>query len=145
MQLRALSYFCSFWRVVEAKRPVDQTRRQSTCGKGHADNRGGHVRVQGSVLRFRCDPGEGAPTLTINVTVERDETSESIEFLIIGEEYFGASIMNLGSGWEGSQGPVDGPLVRIEGAKLTASATFVDGTDQVVGDGLLAASCDSAS
>lgn len=97
------------------------------------------------LLLFVLACGGGAPTLTINVTVERDETSESIEFLIIGEEYFGASIMNLGSGWEGSQGPVDGPLVRIEGAKLTASATFVDGTDQVVGDGLLAASCDSAS
>ena len=100
--------------------------------------------VQGSdasTLIARGETGEGK---VFNISVDRGETSESIEFLIIGEEYFSASIMNLGSGWVDSRGPVDEPLVQIEGSKLTASATFVDGTDQVVGDGVFEASCDDA-
>jgi hypothetical protein len=104
---------------------------------------------------FAPTQGSDAPTLTargqtndgrgFSISVERDETSENVEFLIIGEEYFVASIMNLGGGWSDARGPVDGPLVHIEGSRLTARATFLNGTDQVVGDGSLEASCDNAS
>lgn len=101
--------------------------------------------IQGSDAATLIARGETDDGRVFNISVERQENDESIEFLIIGEEYFIASVMNLGGGWEDSRGPVDGPLVRIEGAHLTANGTFADGTDQIVGDGLLEASCDDAS
>jgi len=101
--------------------------------------------TQGSDAPTLSGRGQTADGRTFNISVERDEVSESVEFLIIGEEYFVASVMNLGDGWQSSQGPVDGPLVQIEDAKLTAAGTFADGLEEVIEEGVLEASCESAS
>ncbi len=100
--------------------------------------------TQGSDGPTLSGRGQTADGRTFNVWVNRDERSESI-VLVIGEEYFGAEVMNLENGWQSSWGTVDGSLVQIGGTELTASGEFADGLEAVIEDGMLEGSCESAS
>jgi hypothetical protein len=91
-----------------------------------------------ALLALAC--GEAADTARDSGTT----LQESI-VLVIGEEYFGAEVMNLENGWQSSWGTVDGSLVQIGGTELTASGEFADGLEEVIEDGMLEGSCESAS
>ncbi len=91
-----------------------------------------------ALLALAC--GEAADTAR-----EFGTTLQESIVLVIGEEYFGAEAMNLGNGWQSSWGTVDGSLVQIEGTELTASGEFADGMGEVIEDGMLEGSCESAS
>jgi hypothetical protein len=106
--------------------------------------------TQGSDGPTLSGRGQTADGRTFNVLVNRDDVlvnddarGEEI-VVIIGEERFEASVMNLGNGWHSFRGPVDGPLVQIEGTELTASGEFADRLEEVIEDGMLEASCESA-